>query len=105
MKFVAARALRNPGGVRSLLHEEKDLVITSNGKPVGVLTVADEDTLEDVLTTLRQARAQAAVADIRRLAVARGLDRLTDGRVRDIIRASRKGAKGRRPRAADHRGR
>jgi PHD/YefM family antitoxin component YafN of YafNO toxin-antitoxin module len=106
MKFVATRALRiNPGGVWSLLQEEKDLVITSNGKPVGVLTVADEDNLEDVLTTLRQARAQAAVADIRRLAVARGLDRLTDRPVRNIIQASRKGAKARRPRAVDHRGR
>ena len=103
MKFVAARALRNPGGVWNLLHEEKDLVITSNGKPVGVLTVADEDTLEDVLTTLQQARAQAAVADIRRLAVASGVDHLTDRRLRDIIRASRKGAKGRRPSATDRR--
>ena len=91
MKFVPTRALRiNPAQVWSLLDKEKDLVITSNGRPVGVLTIADEDSLEDVLMTLRQARAQAAVADIRRLAVARGLDRLTERQVQDVIQKSRK---------------
>ena len=49
MKFVPTRALRiSPGEVWRLLRQERDLVITSNGKPVGVLTLADEDSLEDV---------------------------------------------------------
>lgn len=97
MKFVPTRALRiNPGEVWSLLEQEKDLVITSNGKPVGVLTLADEDSLEDVLATLRQGRAQAAVAEIRRGAAARGLDRLTGPRVQEVIRKTRKS----RPRRA-----
>lgn len=91
MKFVPTRALRiNPGEVWSLLEQEKDLVITSNGKPVGVLTLADEDSLEEVLATLRQGRAQAAVAEIRRVAAARGLDRLTERGVQEIIRRTRK---------------
>lgn len=106
MKFVATRALRiNPAQVWSLLDKEKDLVITSNGRPVGVLTLADEDSLEDVLTTLRQARAQAAVADIRRLAVARGLDRLTERQVQDVIQKSRKTRTTRHSRAATRAGR
>ncbi len=38
MKFVSSRELRiNPGAVWHLLRQEKDLVITSNGKPVAVL--------------------------------------------------------------------
>jgi prevent-host-death family protein len=91
MKFVPARALRiNPGEVWRLLEQERDLVITSNGKPVGVLTLADEDSLEDVLATLRQGRAQAALAGIRRAAVARGLDRLTQRRVQEIVEKARK---------------
>ena len=91
MKFVASRELRiNPGAVWTLLREEKDVVVTSNGKPIGVLTIADEDSLEDVLATLRRGRAQAAVAQLRRTAVSRGLDRLTDDRVHAIIKKTRR---------------
>ena len=91
MKFVPTRALRiNPGEVWRLLRQERDLVITSNGKPVGILTLADEESLEDVLATLRQGRAQAALAGIRRAAVARGLDRLTQRRVQAIVEKARK---------------
>ena len=98
MKFVPTRALRiNPGEVWRLLRQERDLVITSNGKPVGILTLADEESLEDVLATLRQGRAQAALAGIRRAAVARGLDRLTQRHVQAIVEKTRKP---RRPGAA-----
>ena len=91
MKFVASRELRiNPGAVWTLLRDEKDLVVTSNGKPVGVLTVADEDSLEDVLAVLRQGRAHTAVAELRLGARDRGLDRLTDERVQDGIRKARR---------------
>ncbi len=90
MKFVSSRELRiNPGVVWKRLRQEKDLVITSNGKPVGVLTFAEEDNLEDVLGTLRQGRAQAAAIHIRRAAVAQGLDKLTDKTIQDIIRKTR----------------
>ena len=90
MKFVSSRELRiNPGSVWKRLRREKDLVITSNGKPVGVLTFADEGSLEDVLATLRQGRAQAAVAHMRRTAVSQGLNKLTDKTVRNIIRKTR----------------
>ena len=90
MKFVSSRDLRiNPGAVWKRLRQEKDLVITSNGKPVGVLTFADEDSLEDVLTTLRQGRALAATARIRQRATGKGLDRLSDNDIETAIQRSR----------------
>lgn len=90
MKFVSSRELRiNPGAVWKRLRQEKDLVITSNGKPVGVLTHAEEDSLEDVLATLRQARAQAAATKIRGIAMTQGLDKLTDKNIQEIIQKSR----------------
>jgi hypothetical protein len=91
MKFVPTRSLRiNPGEVWRLLRQERDLVITSNGKPVGVLTLADEDSLEEVLATLRQGRAQTALAEIRRVAADRALDRLPQRRVQEIVEKARK---------------
>src|SRR5919106_884658 len=90
MKFVSSRDLRiNPGAVWKRLRQEKDLVITSNGKPVGVLTFADEDSLEDVLTTLRQGRALSATARIRQRANEKGLDRLSDHAIETIINRTR----------------
>jgi prevent-host-death family protein len=94
MKFVSSRELRiNPGVVWKRLRQEKDLVITANGKPVGVLTFAEEDNLKDVLATLRQGRAQAAVAHLRQAAVAHGLDTLSNEAIADIIGQTRRGGR------------
>ena len=82
MKFVSSRELRiHPGTVWKTLKREKDRVITSNGKPIAVLTFAREDNLEVVLGALRQGRAHAAAGAICRAAVDRGLDRRTDKRL------------------------
>jgi putative NADPH-quinone reductase len=90
MKFVSSRELRiKPGAVWDLLAQEKDLVLTSNGKPVGILTFADEDSLEDVLATLRQGRAQKAAIKVREFAVARNLDELTEESIDKIVHRSR----------------
>ncbi len=90
MKFVSSRDLRiNPGAVWKRLREEKDLVITSNGKPVGVLTFADEDSLEDVLAILRQSRALSAAERIRQRATGKALDRLSDNDIETIIHRTR----------------
>ena len=91
MKFVSSRELRiRPGAVWTTLRREKDLVITSNGRPVAVLTAAAEDSLEDVLMTLRQGRAQSAVATLRRSALDRNADRLSKERIEQIIRTVRR---------------
>jgi len=91
MKFVSSRELRiNPGSVWKQLRQEKDLVVTSNGKPIAILTLAEEDSLEDVLATLRQGRAQTAVAHLQQAAARRGLNALTDETIQDIIRKTRR---------------
>ena len=90
MKFVSSRELRiSPGTVWRKLDLEKDLVITSNGRPVGVLTLANEDSLEDVLASLRAGRAQRATLALRRAAAARGLNKWSDKDIQDVIRKGR----------------
>jgi hypothetical protein len=94
MKFVSSHELRiHPGTVWKTLEREKDLVITSNGKPIAVLTFAGEDNLEVVLGALRQGRAQAAAVAIRRAAVDRGLNRRTDKEIGEIIRKVRQASR------------
>lgn len=44
MKFVSSPELRiSPGTVWRKLDQEKDLVVTSNGHPIGVLTLSNEE--------------------------------------------------------------
>ena len=65
MKFVTVRDLRGrPTKVWKDLKTEKDLVLTSNGKPMAILTSIDESTLEDRLAALRRARLSEAVREI-----------------------------------------
>jgi hypothetical protein len=71
------------------LEQEKDLVITSNGRSIGVLTLANEDSLEDVLGSLRAGRAQRAVLTLRRAAVARSLNKWSEKDIQEIIRKGR----------------
>ena len=90
MEFVSSRELRiSPGTVWKKLDQEKDLVITSNGRPIGVLTLANEDSLEDVLASLRAGRAQRAALSLRRTAVARGLNKWSDKDIENVIRKGR----------------
>jgi hypothetical protein len=90
VRFVSARQLRNePGRVRRDL-EEDDLVLTANGRPIGVLVAVEESDLEATLAALRRARAAMAVSRLRRRAVERGLDRLSTAAVDREVRAVRR---------------
>ena len=90
MKFVSRRELRiSAGAVWTKLEQEKDLVVTSNGRPIAVLTLANEDSLEDVLASLRAGRAQRTALTLRRAAVARGLNKWSDKDIQDVIRKGR----------------
>ena len=75
MDFVSIRDLRSSTStVRNALEDAKDLVVTSNGKPIAVLSATSPSTLDATLTALRQARAQLAVVEMQRRARESGLD-------------------------------
>ena len=99
MRFVNVRELRvRPGAVWKRLRADGELVVTSHGKPVAVLADADEDTVEETLASIRQARARAAVSAIQARAARLGLDKLTVSQVNEEITAYRTGRKARKPR-------
>ena len=65
MRFVSVRELRSrSSAVWKALADERELVITSNGKPIALLSATSEEQLEESLDAVRRARAQAAVAAI-----------------------------------------
>ena len=78
MKFVTVRDLRGRSGqVWKDLARQRDLVLTSNGKPIAILSAVTEESLEDSLAAVRQARAVAAVAQLQARSVAQGKDAFT----------------------------
>ena len=92
MRFVTVRELRSRSAeVWRRLAEEQELVITSNGKPVAILSSVSPERLEESLSALRRARAIAAVDAMQRQSVAAGRHRMTRAQVNAQIAAARKG--------------
>jgi len=90
MKFISVRDLRlKPGDVWKELKINKDIVITSNGKPIAILNPVNDSNLESSITALRRARALLALEEIQREAVSKGLDKLKDNEIEEEIKAAR----------------
>ena len=78
MKMISVRDLRTKSAqIWSDLKKEHDMVVTSNGKPVGILSVTNEDTLEQSLATVRRARSMDALLRAQLEAVRKGKDKMT----------------------------
>ncbi|MEA5075492.1 MAG: type II toxin-antitoxin system Phd/YefM family antitoxin [Coriobacteriia bacterium] len=90
MKFVSVRDLRSKSAdIWRDLPVEREMVVTSNGRPIAVLSAVTESNLEESLAAFRRARAIEAVAALQRESVARGTDKLTEDDVNAEIAAVR----------------
>ena len=91
MKFVSVREFRsNTAAVRKELETEREIVLTSNGKPFAMLTPVEPDTVEDETLAIRRARARIAVDRIREHSRKTGLDKMTLGEINAEIAAARR---------------
>ena len=78
MKFLSVRDLKTKSSqVWKELSDQKDMDITSNGRPIAILSSITEDNLEQVLSAFRQARATEAVTSIQYESVRKGTDKIT----------------------------
>ena len=78
MRFVSVRELRGQSAaVWKALAKEKDLIVTSNGKPIALLSATSDESLEESLSALRRARAQAAATAMQQASVKAGTDQLS----------------------------
>ena len=91
MRFISVRDLRSRSAeIWKALSKERELVITSNGKPIAILSAVSEETLEEALKSIRTARAVAAVETMQRHSVRAGTDRMTGEEIEAEITAVRK---------------
>ncbi len=86
MKFLSVRDLRgNSARVWRELPGEREMVVTSNGRPVAVLTAVDAGNVEQSLAAWRQVRATQAISDIQRQSVRNGTAALSMDEIDDEI--------------------
>jgi antitoxin (DNA-binding transcriptional repressor) of toxin-antitoxin stability system len=90
MRFVSVRDLRGKSAeVWKSLAEERELVLTSNGKPFAIITATDEASFERSLQAIRRARAAAAVRGMQDESRRRGSDRMSIAEIDAQIEAAR----------------
>ena len=91
MQFVTIRDLRlKPGDVWEKLRQQREIILTSNGRPVAVIAGVGENDVEEMLVALRRARAQAVLSRLRRAAAERGVDKLPTAEIETEIAQTRR---------------
>ena len=91
MRFVSVRDLRGKSAeVWRDLPGEREMIITSNGRPVAILAAVNESNLEESLAAFRQVRAVDAVAQLQGRSVSDETDTLSPQEIDAEIVAARK---------------
>jgi antitoxin (DNA-binding transcriptional repressor) of toxin-antitoxin stability system len=90
MKFLSVRDLRGKSAeVWKELPVEREMIITSNGRPIAILAAISESNLEESLSAFRQARSVEAVATLQRRSADQGTDKITMDEIDVEIKAVR----------------
>jgi len=90
MKFLSVRDLKTKSSqVWKELPEQKEMVVTSNGRPVALLSSINGNNFEQVLTAYRRARATNALALIQYDSIQKGTDRISMDEINAEIGAIR----------------
>jgi len=90
MKFLSVRDLKTKSSqVWSELPDQKEMVVTSNGRPIALLSSINENNLEQVLTAFRRARAADALASIQYDSAQKGSDAISLDEINAEIKAAR----------------
>jgi antitoxin (DNA-binding transcriptional repressor) of toxin-antitoxin stability system len=90
MRFISVRDLNTkPKEIWSKIKDE-EVVITSNGKPIALLSGVTEETLEKAVRAVRRSRALIALEEMQKRSIESGLDKLTDSQIESEIQAVRK---------------
>jgi len=90
MKFLSVKDLRTKSSqIWHDLPDEKEMVITNNGRPVAILSALSDENIEESLAAIRQARVSEAIITLQRESVRRGLNNLSPEDINEEIAAVR----------------
>jgi antitoxin (DNA-binding transcriptional repressor) of toxin-antitoxin stability system len=90
MKFLNVRDLRGKSSqILKDLSKEKEMIVTSDGKPIAILASVTEANLENSLSAFRKARAIDAVVSLQRRSLEQGTDNISAVEINKEIKAVR----------------
>jgi antitoxin (DNA-binding transcriptional repressor) of toxin-antitoxin stability system len=91
MKFITVRDLRtSPAQIWKALPDEKEMIITNNGRPIALLTPISDENLEDTVKSMRRARAINGIKNMQLSSLQSGNNGITKAEIEEEIRQSRK---------------
>lgn len=91
VKLIAIQDLKQPRRLKERLRAEKELLLTSDGRPVAVLVNVDaSEDPETVIQSIRDSRSRLALSRIREAAAHSGAARLSLAEIDREIAATRK---------------
>jgi hypothetical protein len=91
MNIIAIKDLKQPRRLKERLSAEKELLLTSDGKPVAVLVgVGVGEDPDVVIQALRDSRSRLALARVRESARKAGTNKMTMRDIEKEISAARK---------------
>jgi len=90
MKFLSVEDLKTKSSqVWKELSDQKEVIVTSNGRPIALLSSINENNFEQVLSAIRHARATNAVAMIQYESVQKGTQKMSMEEINAEIKAVR----------------
>lgn len=96
MRFITIRDLRSKSAqIQRELPKEKEMILTSNGKPIAILSATSADMMEESLAAIRRARAMEAVTYMQTQSMKSGTARMSLDEINREIAAERKSRRAR----------
>jgi hypothetical protein len=90
MKFLSVRDLRGKSAqIWKELPNEREMVVTSNGRPIAILAAITEASLEESLSAFRRSRAVGAVVSLQRRSIEKGTDKISVDEINAEIKSVR----------------
>jgi antitoxin (DNA-binding transcriptional repressor) of toxin-antitoxin stability system len=97
MKLIAIQDLKQPRQLKERLRAEKELLLTSDGRPVAVLVNVDaSEDPETVIQSIRDSRSRLALSRIREAASHNGAANMTLEEINREIAVVRKSRRSRK---------
>ena len=90
MKFLSVRDLRGKSAqIWKELSDEREMIVTSNGRPIAILASITEENLEESLSAFRRSRAVEAVVSLQRKSAENGTDKISLDEINAEIKSVR----------------
>ena len=90
MKFLSVRDLRGKSAqIWKDLPDEREMVVTNNGRPIAILAAITEENLEESLSAFRRSRAVEAVVSLQRMSLEKGAEKISLDEINAEIKSVR----------------